>query len=98
MSIITTIQEAEDKFENNFAPKFANDGFVNDIATLDAYQERAIKSFLLSTHISILEAVVEEMEEMKIEEGHSLAESLAYNQALSDQIKSLTEVIEGLRK
>lgn len=52
-------------------------------------------NYIKTIRLQDLQAIKEMVEDMKTEEGHSLQESLAYNQALEDIKVKLDELIQN---
>jgi hypothetical protein len=81
--ITKIIKEREEKFDEKFEVHFPVMGTHGHTYAL-------IKSHNKATIFAVLEALEEEVKGMKTEEGHSLAESLSYNQSLSDTLSLIT--------
>lgn len=65
---------------------------IKDFHMMEQYQY-LVSKWWLSQRLQDLQAIKEMVEDMKTEEGHSLQESLAYNQALEDIKVKLDELM-----
>ena len=106
--ILSTLKSQDAEFDKHFGKWLCcgQDEFGR-FKTEEEHSILIIKSFLSSSRIVLLESIVAECEEKKVKEVELFGTKViypnlnlkeaSYNQALSDTISSLNEVIEKLK-